>query len=119
MRGTLKTPDKLRNLNTALWLPDNRQLEGYEIAGLARIYWPWKEIANVAAVSFCESEWWTGAHATVGEDSRGLLQLNVFAHPSYGRYNLGDPQINFYFAFQLWSEQGWRPWTCAHELGIV
>jgi len=102
-----------------LFGPNNRTLTRAEIEGLAGVYWPASEIKNVAAVAWCESGWQTGAWAYIGEDSRGLLQLNVEAHLEMGQYDLFDPQINFYFAYVLWSEQGWNPWTCAHELHIV
>jgi len=100
-------------------LPDNRRLLDFEVRGLAAIYWPPEELDNALNIARCESGLWTGAWARQGEDSRGLWQLNVWAHPTFAMYNLGDPQINAYFAYQLWSNEGWEPWTCAHTLGIV
>jgi hypothetical protein len=98
---------------------DSRLLVEAEIRGLAAIYWPPEQVENATRVSACESGWETGAWAYIGEDSRGLWQLNVEAHPEYGTYNLFDPMINAYWAASLWREQGWGPWTCAHKLGIV
>lgn len=99
--------------------PDNRLLVAAESEGLVAIYWPFEQRYNAWLVANCESGWWTGAHADVGEDSRGVFQLNVLAHPELAAWNLYDPQINAYFAYQLWQQQGWSPWTCAAILGIV
>jgi hypothetical protein len=99
--------------------PDHRVLTDHEVRGLAGIYWPAVEVERALEVSRCESGLNTGAWATQGEDSRGLWQLNVLAHPQLAAWNLFDPQINAYFAYHLWSVQGWGPWTCAHTLGYV
>jgi hypothetical protein len=99
--------------------PDQRVLQDFEVMGLAAIYWPEVEVIRVLRVSRCESGLNTGAWNEVGEDSRGLLQLNLLAHPQWARWNLFDPQINFWFGYHLWLAEGWRPWTCAHTLGFV
>lgn len=99
--------------------PDARILTDREVAGLAAIYWPSPEVARALEVSRCESGLNTGAWAYMGEDSRGLWQLNLRAHPQFAAWNLFDPQINAYFAYHLWATQGWGPWTCAHTLGYV
>lgn len=119
MSQTWVHPQKLPRAFAPTVGPDNRMLQEFEIDGLARIYWPETQVENVRNIARCESGWWTGAWAKVGEDSRGLLQLNLRAHPQLAAWNLFDPQINFYFAHQLWLAQGWRPWTCADILGIV
>lgn len=95
--------------------------------------WPPEEWENCAAVMKCESgfnpcahaggppcstEWWGS-----GEDSRGLMQLNV--QPSLGRsawaaMDLYDPSVNMQLAYnRLWVFQGWGPWSCATLLGIT
>lgn len=99
--------------------PDNRLLQDFEVYGLAALYWPASEAQHALDVARCESGLWTGAHATVGEDSRGLWQINVNAWPAYGDWNLYDPQINAYFAATIWRALGWEPWTCAKKLGLV
>ncbi len=101
--------------------PDDRALTEVEVRALATIYWPLSEVQHAVDVSRCESSFHTGAWARVGEDSRGLWQINVGpgAHPQYAQYNLFDPQINAYWANQIWRSGGWGPWTCAHILGIV
>lgn len=105
--------------DNAIWGPDNRQLTPAEVSAMATMYWGIFESPRVVAVATCESGLWTGAWAVTNEDSRGLLQLNVQAHPELLLYNLFDPQINLYWAYQLWNKEGWQPWTCAHKLGIV
>jgi hypothetical protein len=102
-----------------LYGPNNRALTEAEVTGLAALYWPSQQVHNAVAVSGCESGFLTGAWAYLGEDSRGLWQLNVEAHPELLLYDLFDPQINAYWAYDLWRRQGWGPWTCAHSLHIV
>lgn len=104
-----------------LFLPNNRLLTEIEVQTLASAYWPGNEISNASRIAKCESGWWTGAWAWEGEDSRGLWQINVepAAHPDLLFYDLGDPQINAYWAHQIWLTSGWYPWSCAKILGIV
>lgn len=99
--------------------PDNRLLITREVRGLALIYWPPEQVNNAVAIAQCESGFETGAWAIELEDSRGLWQLNLDAHPAWALWNLFDPLNNAYFAHQLWSQQGWSPWSCAKVLGIV
>jgi Lysozyme like domain len=104
---------------SVLYLPNNRLLTNEEVSALAGLYWPSDQVANAVAVSDCESNHWTGAWNYLGEDSRGLWQLNVDAHPGLIWWDLGDPQVNAYFAYDLWSRQGWWPWTCAKTLHLI
>ena len=77
------------------------------------------------AIAECESGYNTNAHCLncygVAEDSRGLWQINVNAHPQYKNVDLFDPQTNANAAFQVYLESGsdFSPWTCAHKLGLV
>ena len=67
-------------------------------------------------ISSCESGFNTDAHLlTSREDSRGLMQINIKAHPEYSHLNLYDPAINTEVAFDLYSLRGntFRDWTCA------
>jgi len=54
-------------------------------------------------------------------DSRGLMQINVNAHPQYSGLDLFDPQINTSIAFQIYQQAGrsFQPWTCATILGLT
>jgi len=91
-----------------------RELRRHEVTLLAAMYWPYEEIDHAVDVARLESGWCTEAHNKTGEDSRGLWQINVFAHPSYGRLNLFDPQVNAWCAYQVWKAAGnWRPWLNA------
>jgi len=101
-----------------LWGLDNRQLTRVEVLGLAAIYWPATEVQNATNIAFAESTFWTGAWAWEGEDSRGLWQINIEFWRNWASYNLFDPQINAYAAHQIWSAEGWKPWSTAKALGL-
>lgn len=76
-------------------------------------------------IAYCESGFNTAAHCLncfgVSEDSRGLWQINVNAHPQYKSVDLFDPQVNANAAYQIYLESGkdFSPWTCAHKLGLI
>ena len=89
---------------------------------LAAMYWPLAEVDNAVDVAEIESGWRTHAHNTDGEDSRGPWQINVVpaAHPELAVWNLFDPQINAFFAAQIWRESGWAAWyNSAKRLGLI
>ena len=74
-------------------------------------------------IAICESSLNTNVHNTTGEDSRGLMQINVAsnANPQYANYNLFDPVINTQVAFRIFQQWGnnFGAWTCARTLGLV
>jgi Lysozyme like domain len=80
-------------------------------------YFPANEVDRALAVMQLESSGNPNAHNPRGEDSVGLFQINRQAHPSYG--GGFDPEANVRYAAQLFSSQGWRPWTAARVLGFV
>lgn len=90
----------------------DRLLQRYEVALLCTLYFPFGEVEHALQIAWRESGFRTGAHNVHGEDSRGLFQINVApgAHPQLAAWNLFDPQVNCYFAGQLFREQGWQPW---------
>lgn len=45
------------------------------------------------------------------EDSRGLWQINVRAHPEFANSNLFDPATNARAARTVLRKQGWRAWS--------
>jgi len=61
------------------------------------------------------------AHNQNFEDSRGLMQINLDAHPEYSNIDLFDPEINTQIAYILYSKanNSFKDWTCAHSLGLV
>ena len=83
--------------------------------------WPASQVDNVLAVMQCESGGDPNAHNTNGEDSRGLMQINVGpgAHTQWASYNLFDPTTNLQLAYQLWQQSGWAPWSCASVVGLT
>lgn len=73
----------------------------------------WRLIVAVA-IAKGESAWNTRAHAlTSREDSRGLWQINVNAHPWGKSINLYDGQTNAHAARRVWREAGgsFHPWS--------
>jgi len=78
-------------------------------------------LSAAVKICYCESSFNTKAHNTSGEDSRGLMQINVNAHPHYGGRNLFDPQINCNTAYEIFTQSGknFKPWTCARTLNLV
>ena len=79
------------------------------------------DLEAATKISHCESNWNTNAHNTTGEDSRGLFQINVDAHPQYLYVNLFDPEINCDIAYELYSNANktFKDWTCARSLGLI
>lgn len=71
------------------------------------------DCATALRVAHCESTMNPGAVGGAGE--RGLFQLHPVHAARFGeRWELMfDPEVNIAAAHQLWSEQGWSPWTCA------
>ncbi|GEK19818.1 NlpC/P60 family protein [Cellulomonas xylanilytica] len=91
-------------------------LEAREIYRFARLagFEP-DEAATMTAIALAESGGETGAHNAVGEDSRGLWQINVAAHPDLQGVDLSDPLANAKAAFDV-SGGGAdiSPWTVTH-----
>lgn len=99
-----------------------RILRRCEVGALAALYFPLEQIDNAVDVARLESGFDTGAWNNQGEDSRGLWQINVdpAAHPGLAEYNLFDPQVNAYFAAEIWQASGWRAWLrSATALGLI
>ncbi|CAO5188957.1 Peptidoglycan-binding protein [Frankia sp. AiPs1] len=69
-------------------------------------------LSTWVAMALAESGGNTYAHATVGEDSRGLWQINMRAHGGWvGGRNLYDPATNAWAARQVCASQGVRAWS--------
>lgn len=108
-------------LQIPLFSETPRTLQYWEVWGLAALYWPQREVKNAVDVAQLESAWYTHAQNSNGEDSRGLWQINCAegAHPQLADYDLYDPQVNAYFAAQIWRTSGWRAWyNSATRLGL-
>ena len=81
---------------------------------------------NAVDIAVCESGLNTGASCLncfgVPEDSRGLWQINVNAHPQYKTVDLYDPKINAQAAYAVYKEAGYsfKPWyNCAVKLALL
>ncbi len=71
----------------------------------------------VAEIAWRESRFKPDAHRVSDvEDSRGLMQINVRAHPQYRRVNLYDPIINMRAALAV-SNGGrdFSPWSTYND----
>jgi cell wall-associated NlpC family hydrolase len=74
------------------------------------------QATTMTAIAMAESGGDSRSHATVGEDSQGLWQINALAHPDLAaRFNLYDPAQNAQAAF-IASHNGTdvSPWTTTH-----
>lgn len=64
------------------------------------------------AVSHAESSWRTDARLLTSlEDSRGIFQLNTFAHHDVDLAQAYNPLYNAKYAYGMWRHTGWSPWT--------
>lgn len=93
--------------------PMSPAMERYR--ALVRKYFPADQVEMALAVMNRESEGNKSAHATDGEDSRGLFQVNVSpnANPGYASRNLYDPETNIRTAAEIYKQSGWSPWATA------
>jgi hypothetical protein len=69
------------------------------------------DLTTAVAIAFAESSGNTQAHNPNGEDSWGLWQINLNAHPEFSSWDLTDPALNARAAFLLYSSSGFRPWS--------
>ncbi|MEV4509126.1 NlpC/P60 family protein [Dactylosporangium sp. NPDC049525] len=74
------------------------------------------QATTMTAIALAESDGDADAHATRGEDSRGLWQINVAAHGDWAaRTDLYDPLENAKAAFKVsGGGQDVSPWTTTH-----
>jgi cell wall-associated NlpC family hydrolase len=91
-----------------------------EIYGFARAagFTP-DQATTMTAIALAESGGNVDAHATTGEDSRGLWQINMAAHQAtFGSVDLYDPVSNAKAAYEV-SNHGHdiSPWTVTHHGG--
>jgi hypothetical protein len=70
---------------------------------------------TMTAIALAESGGNADAHNPNGEDSRGLWQINVKAHPDLAHVDLYDPVENAKAAFRISGNgQNVSPWTTTH-----
>ena len=69
----------------------------------------------------CESGYNPNALNTQGENSIGLMQINLDAHPEFSNLDLYDPLTNLKAAYQIFVKAGYnfKDWTCAKNLNLV
>lgn len=95
---------------SAATIPDTAIAQAAQNAGLPSCRGI--SLATWVAVALAESGGNTTAHATVGEDSRGLWQINMRAHSGWvGSRNLWDPNVNAWAAKRVCDMQGINAWS--------
>jgi len=73
-------------------------------------------------IMMCES---SGYERAVGDKdtpyySYGLFQIRALPERGLDPEWLFIPENNIQYAYDLWKEQGWRPWwNCSKKLGII
>jgi len=110
-------PNSLPDTNTTnATTGSTTTLSASRIAGHARAAGFAGNDLNIAiAVAEAESGGRVGAYNPGGpgdvENSCGLWQINVLAHPQYDRNRLlNDASYNAHAAFQIWRGSGWNAW---------
>lgn len=89
---------------------------------LVASYFPQEQVSNACAVLGCESEGVTTAVSHTND--HGLMQINARYHAdNFGKVTgvsfwegVYVPEHNVHYAYVLWSEQGWQPWSCRRVL---
>jgi hypothetical protein len=69
------------------------------------------DLTTAVAIAFAESSGNPQAHNGNGEDSWGLWQINLVAHPEFSSWDLTDPATNAKAAFILYSSSWFHPWS--------
>ena len=92
-------------------------------ANLVSKYFPSDQINNALRIIQAESGGNPGIPSSFNkygtEDSHGLFQINLQAHPQM-RSTVTNPESNVAYAAQLYKNQGWRPWyNSARKLGLL
>jgi cell wall-associated NlpC family hydrolase len=73
------------------------------------------QAVTMTAIALAESGGDSTANATRAEDSRGLWQINMQAHPQWAGMNAYDPAVNARLAYQVsHGGQDISPWTVTH-----
>lgn len=79
------------------------------------LIWPADQQDTAQAICMAESGGDPNAHcfncAGVPENSVGLFQINLNAHPDLATQDVYDPTVNAQAAYDLWKSSGWSPWS--------
>jgi hypothetical protein len=86
-------------------------------------YFPQEEVVN--ALKIASKENGAGDPGRTHRNRNGTVDYGLFQINSVHAAKVGgnleklkDPETNVKVAFQIWQEQGWRPWTTAKKLGL-
>jgi hypothetical protein len=72
-----------------------------------------RDLVTAVAIAGPESRYRNNARLVTGrEDSRGMWQINTYAHPWAAKLDLSNPNVAARAAFRVWREAGgFGPWT--------
>jgi hypothetical protein len=91
-----------------------RRYSQAEVKGLlAQAGWPANLIDTMSAIVMAESNGYSCAHNTSGENSVGLGQVNLHAHGQYTQAQMCDPIQNLRACYQIYRGRNggsFRPW---------
>lgn len=91
-----------------------------EIRDVIMARWPREAWECMACIGWYESGYRAEAHnpgtPEVPEDSWGIWQINVRAHPQWAKLDLTDVSVNAELAHHLWRFHGYSPWFHARRL---
>ncbi|GAB4321012.1 MAG: hypothetical protein Kow0010_01150 [Dehalococcoidia bacterium] len=89
-----------------------------ELIGVLRqAGWDDQQVVEALRVAGCESGWQPRAIGSAGE--QGLFQIHPVHFWRFRERGPGtspmDPVANARIALEIWTEEGWAPWSCAPE----
>lgn len=91
------------------------QLDAYNVGLIGHVAgFTDNDLVISIAVAHAESGFRTDArYVTSQEDSRGLWQINTYAHPNFDKNQLYDGLYNGHAAYQVFKDARyrWTPWT--------
>lgn len=75
--------------------------------------YPW-DCATAMRIVDCETGGTFNPRAVGDDHERGWFQIrfNHWGKPGCNPVHLFDPAYNTACAYSIWTEQGWRPWSC-------
>ena len=109
--------------NKTLNLAQNVISSNNSNSDLIKKYFPQSQWNNAYRVMMAESSGKSNIPSYYNrygtEDSWGLFQINLKAHPQM-RNKVLNPEENVKYAAELYKHQGWRPWlNSARKLGLL
>jgi hypothetical protein len=75
-------------------------------------------------ISTCENGKWNPEAININTDKHrsmdvGIMMVNLYWHPDVTLTEMIDYKKNIDYGLQMFLDQGFEPWTCAHKLGYI